>query len=50
MRAVRQWAERTGRPALTVAIGEVGELRAETDLALADPAELAELLAELAAD
>ena len=50
VQAVRRWAERTGRPALTVAVGEVGELRAETDLALADPAALAELLAELAAD
>lgn len=50
VRQVRQWGERTGRPAVTVAVGGVGELTATTDLALAGPAELAELLAELAVD
>ncbi|MFL6164520.1 MAG: trehalose-phosphatase [Jatrophihabitantaceae bacterium] len=49
VRAVRHWAERTGRPALTVAVGAVAELAAATDIALAGPAELAGLLAELAA-
>jgi trehalose 6-phosphate phosphatase len=48
VRQVRQWGERTGRPVVTVAVGGVGELIAATDLALAGPAELAELLAELA--
>lgn len=46
--AVRRWAERTGRPALTLAVGAVPELAETTDAALAGPAELAELLAELA--
>ncbi len=48
VRSVRRWAERTGRPALTVAVGAAPELAAETDSTLAGPAELAELLAELA--
>ena len=46
--AIRRWAERTGRPALTIAVGAVPELAATTDAALAGPAELAGLLAELA--
>ncbi|HTZ42352.1 MAG TPA: trehalose-phosphatase [Jatrophihabitans sp.] len=48
VRAVQDWTARTGRPALTVAVGEVAELRDAADAALAEPAELAELLAELA--
>lgn len=48
VRAVREWAGRTGRPSLTVAVGEVPELHDATDIVLAEPAELAELLAELA--
>lgn len=48
VQAVRQWAGRTGRPALTIAVGGVPELAAATDSTLAGPAELAGLLAELA--
>jgi trehalose 6-phosphate phosphatase len=48
VRTVREWGARTGRPALTIAVGEVAELAAATDRTLADPAELAALLAELA--
>jgi trehalose 6-phosphate phosphatase len=48
VRTVREWADRTGRPTLTIAVGEVAELAAVTDRTLADPAELAALLAELA--
>jgi len=47
VRAVRDWSARTSRPALTIAVGEVAELRAAADTALADPAELAGLLAGL---
>lgn len=49
VRSVRQWQARTGRPALTLAIGAPAELAEAADRALADPAELAALLAELAA-
>jgi trehalose 6-phosphate phosphatase len=49
VRTVRRWAERTGRPALTIAVGAVPELAAEADIALAGPHELAALLADLAA-
>lgn len=45
--AVRDWASRTGRPACTVAVGELRELRAACDRALDSPAELAELLLAL---
>jgi trehalose 6-phosphate phosphatase len=48
VRTVRRWAERTGRPAVTIAVGAVPELVAETDVALEGPAELAAVLAELA--
>jgi trehalose 6-phosphate phosphatase len=44
---VRAWAARTGRPALTIAVGEVAELRAAADRAVASPAALAALLAGL---
>lgn len=45
--AVRAWAERTGRPSLTVAVGAAAELRAVTDLQLDGPADLAALLTDL---
>jgi trehalose 6-phosphate phosphatase len=48
VRAVRRWAERTGRPAVTIAVGAVPELVAATDVALTGPDELAALLAGLA--
>ena len=44
---VRAWAARTGRPALTIAVGEVAELRAAADRAVASPAALAALLVGL---
>lgn len=47
--AVSAWAAATGRPGLTVAVGELAELRQAADAAVASPAELAELLARLAA-
>lgn len=46
-RAVHRWGELTGRPSLTVAVGEVPELREITDHAVDSPAELAELLSAL---
>lgn len=48
VRSVRQWQARTGRPALTIAVGAPAELAEAADSALADPAELAALLADLA--
>ncbi|MEO6700349.1 MAG: trehalose-phosphatase [Jatrophihabitantaceae bacterium] len=42
--AIRAWSAGTGRPGCTVAVGEVAQLRAVTDLQLAEPAELAALL------
>jgi trehalose 6-phosphate phosphatase len=47
--SIRSWAARTGRPALTLAVGEVAELRAVADETAASPHQLAELLAGLAA-
>jgi len=49
VQAVRRWSERSGRPAVTIAVGAVPELVAATDAALAGPDELAALLADLAA-
>lgn len=45
--AVSDWAARTGRPGVTIAVGESAELRAVTGLQLDDPAEMAALLAGL---
>jgi trehalose 6-phosphate phosphatase len=45
--AVSAWAAATGRPGLTIAVGEVSELRQAAAGTLDSPAELAELLAEL---
>jgi trehalose 6-phosphate phosphatase len=47
--AVAAWAADTGRPGLTLAVGEVPELRQAADGTLDSPAELAGLLAELLA-
>jgi trehalose 6-phosphate phosphatase len=47
--AVRSWGERTGRPAVTISVGEVAEVCDAAQVPLATPAELTELLAELAA-
>lgn len=47
--AVSAWAAATGRPGLTVAVGELAELRQAADCALDSPAELAALLAGLLA-
>jgi trehalose 6-phosphate phosphatase len=47
--AVAAWAAATGRPALTIAVGELAELRQAADAALDSPDELAELLAGLLA-
>jgi trehalose 6-phosphate phosphatase len=48
--AVSAWAAATGRPGLTVAVGEVSELRQAADGTLDSPAELAGLLARLLAE
>ena len=48
VQAVNDWGNRTGRPALTIAVGEVVELRTRTGLQLDKPEELATLLTELA--
>lgn len=45
--AITGWRARTGRPALTVAVGALSELRAVTDHAVPGPAELAQLLSRL---
>lgn len=45
--AIREWGARTGRPSLTIAVGEVAELRSVTDLQLDRPIDLAALLTEL---
>ncbi|HEX8306176.1 MAG TPA: trehalose-phosphatase [Jatrophihabitans sp.] len=47
--AVSAWAAATGRPGLTIAVGEVSELRQAADGAVDSPAELAQLLAGLLA-
>jgi trehalose 6-phosphate phosphatase len=44
---INEWAMLTGRPSLTVAVGDVAELRAVCDGTLDSPADLAELLREL---
>jgi trehalose 6-phosphate phosphatase len=44
---INEWAMHTGRPSLTLAVGEVAELRAVCDGTVDSPAELAELLREL---
>ena len=46
--AVSAWAAATGHPSLTVAVGELAELRRTADTAVASPVELAELLTRLA--
>ena len=47
MASVSAWAAATGRPGLTVAVGEVPALRQAADAAVGSPAELAEVLAGL---
>jgi trehalose 6-phosphate phosphatase len=47
--AISHWAAATGRPALTVAVGELAQLRQAADASVGSPAELAELLAALLA-
>lgn len=47
--AVADWAAATGRPGLTIAVGELAELRQAADCAVGSPAELAALLAGLLA-
>jgi trehalose 6-phosphate phosphatase len=47
--AVSAWAADTGRPGLTIAVGELAELRRAADCAVESPAELAGLLAGLLA-
>ncbi|HEX8095861.1 trehalose-phosphatase [Jatrophihabitans sp.] len=47
--AVTAWARATGRPGLTIAVGELPELRQAAEGAVGSPAELAELLAKLPA-
>ncbi len=47
--AVSRWLARTGRPGLTIAVGEVAELHEVADCAVESPAELAALLAGLLA-
>jgi trehalose 6-phosphate phosphatase len=49
MAAVSAWAAATGRPGLTIAVGEVPELRQAAECTLYSPADLAELLAQLLA-
>lgn len=48
--AVTRWAVDTGRPGLTVAVGEISELHSRVDLVVGSPAELARLLAGLLRD
>ena len=47
--AVTAWTAATGRPGLTIAVGEVPELRQVADATVDSPAELAEMLAGLLA-
>lgn len=49
MAAVSAWAAATGRPSLTIAVGELAELRQAADCAVGSPAELAGVLAGLLA-
>jgi trehalose 6-phosphate phosphatase len=49
VQAIRRWREQSGRPAVTVSVGEVAELQAVTDLQLSAPRDLADLLAGLLA-
>lgn len=46
--AVRRWVSETGRPGLTVAVGEVVEVRDSAMVSVESPAELVELLRSLA--
>jgi trehalose 6-phosphate phosphatase len=46
---VREWSGLTRRPALTIAVGEVEQVRSAADLQLASPEQLAALLADLSA-
>lgn len=45
--AVRSWAAQTGKPGVTVAVGEIAELHAQVAVAVDSPTELARLLADL---
>lgn len=45
--AVQDWAARTGKPGITVAVGQTAELQSRVDLTVDSPAELARLLAGL---
>lgn len=47
IRAVAQWARRTGRPACTVAVGSLSALLSEVDTWVASPSELADVLRSL---
>ena len=47
LQALAAWHTSTGRPALTVAVGDVAEVQAAAQLAVANPTELATLLAQL---
>jgi trehalose 6-phosphate phosphatase len=44
---INEWALNTGRPSLTIAVGEVAELRAVCDGTVDSPVDLADLLREL---
>jgi trehalose 6-phosphate phosphatase len=45
--AVSQWGAVTGRPSLTIGVGELQELRSVCDISVESPTELAGLLADL---
>ena len=45
--AVHAWSRRTGNPGIAVAVGDVDEVRRAADIQLAEPADLAALLAGL---
>ncbi|MEO7262822.1 MAG: trehalose-phosphatase [Jatrophihabitantaceae bacterium] len=47
--AVASWAAATDRPSLTIAVGELAELRQAADVTIGSPGELADLLAGLLA-
>jgi trehalose 6-phosphate phosphatase len=49
VRVVNEWGAQTGRPTLTVAVGEVAELQEITDITVETPQDLAALLATLLA-
>jgi len=46
--AIHSWAERTGNPGVAVAVGDLVEVRAATDVHVASAYELAQILGELA--